>query len=95
MWAAEIGVAALVYFVAACVMTWPAVLHTDEVIIGGGELGGWLWRYWWHFMEVEALGQAQHRVAREQRVAAVLGRACAAQALVALHACERRPRGPE
>jgi hypothetical protein len=57
-WAAEIAVAALVYFVAASVMTWPAVLHTDEVIIGGGELGGWLWRYWWHFGEVEALGQS-------------------------------------
>lgn len=29
----------------------------DEVIIGGGELGGWLWRYGWHFTEVDALRQ--------------------------------------
>ncbi|MBK7758698.1 MAG: hypothetical protein IPI35_20335 [Deltaproteobacteria bacterium] len=36
-------------------MTWPAINHLDEVIIGGGELGGWLWRYWWHFTELEAI----------------------------------------
>ena len=23
--------------------------------MGGGELGGWLWRHWWHFEEVRAL----------------------------------------
>ncbi|MCB9744628.1 MAG: hypothetical protein H6741_01090 [Alphaproteobacteria bacterium] len=49
----------LLYTLAMGVMTWPAILHVDEVIIGGGELGGWLWRYWWHFMEMEALGDGQ------------------------------------
>ena len=53
--AAELLAAALVYFAAAAAMSWPAVLHLDEVIIGGGELGGWLWRHWWHFTELEAL----------------------------------------
>lgn len=57
-WALELGLAALLYLAAASAMTWPAVLHLDEVIIGGGELGGWLWRYWWHFTELEALAGA-------------------------------------
>lgn len=45
----------LLYLLGAAVITWPAILHTNEVIIGGGELGGWLWRYWWHFTEMNAL----------------------------------------
>jgi len=53
--AVELLTAALVYFAAAAAMSWPAVAHLDEVIIGGGELGGWLWRHWWHFTELEAL----------------------------------------
>lgn len=55
----EAGLACLVSLVAAATITWPAVLHMDEVIVGGGELGGWLWRYWWHSMELEALGAAK------------------------------------
>ena len=51
----EVILAAGVSLVAAASLTWPSVLHLDEVIIGSGELGGWLWRYWWHFMEVDAL----------------------------------------
>ena len=27
----------------------------DHFHPGGGELGGWLWRYWWHFTELEAI----------------------------------------
>lgn len=53
--AAEFAGVALVYLAAAGLMTWPAIAHIDEIIIGGGELGGWLWRYWWHFTEVDAL----------------------------------------
>jgi hypothetical protein len=55
----EAGLACLVSLLAAATITWPALLHLDEVIVGGGELGGWLWRYWWHSMELEALGAAQ------------------------------------
>lgn len=47
--------ALLVYLVAASAITWPAALHPYEIVIGGGELGGWLWRYEWHFQEAEAL----------------------------------------
>jgi hypothetical protein len=41
----------------ACVIaiTWPMVNYLDEVVPGGGELGGWLWRYQWHFDELGAL----------------------------------------
>ena len=51
----EVLGAALLYLLAASAMTWPAVLHMDQVIIGGGELGGWLWRYGWHFAEAQAV----------------------------------------
>ena len=47
--------AVLLSLAAAAVLTWPMILHWDEVIVGGGELGGWLWRYWWHFTEVDAI----------------------------------------
>jgi hypothetical protein len=56
--AMEFLVAGALYLVAAAALTWPALKHPDEIIIGGGELGGWLWRYWWHFMEVDAIGQS-------------------------------------
>ena len=51
----EFALVALLYLAAAGLMTWPAILHPTEIIIGGGELGGWLWRYWWHFTEVDAI----------------------------------------
>lgn len=54
-WALEILAVSVLYLAAVGAMTWPALAHPDEVIIGGGELGGWLWRYWWHFTEVDAL----------------------------------------
>jgi hypothetical protein len=54
-WLIEGLIASFVYLAAAAAMTWPAINHLDEVIIGGGELGGWLWRYWWHFTELEAI----------------------------------------
>jgi len=37
-------------------MTWPMVSEMDRQVIGGGEFGGWLWRIWWHFQEIEATG---------------------------------------
>lgn len=40
----------------AAAMTWPVAAHMDEVVVGGGELGGWLWRQWWHFQEIDAIG---------------------------------------
>ncbi|MCP4805914.1 MAG: hypothetical protein GY913_03735 [Proteobacteria bacterium] len=55
IWALELTLVSLLYLAAVGAMTWPALAHPDEVIIGGGELGGWLWRYWWHFTEVDAL----------------------------------------
>lgn len=48
--------AALVASVLATVaITWPLALHFNEVVLGGGELGGWLWRYAWHFASLDAL----------------------------------------
>ena len=47
---------AIIWFVLlASALTWPMVAHPTEVIVGGGELGGWFWRQWWHFSEVQAL----------------------------------------
>jgi hypothetical protein len=59
------------YGAAAASLTWPAVAHLDEVIIGGGELGGWIWRQWWHLTELEALLTADLPLA--DRVLAILG----------------------
>ena len=44
-------------FFLASALTWPMVMHPTEVIVGGGELGGWFWRQWWHYSEVKALEQ--------------------------------------
>lgn len=57
-WAREgagVALAAVAAFAAAAVVTWPVVLHLDEVVLGGGELGGWLWRYDWHFRSLDAI----------------------------------------
>ncbi len=55
--AGEVGVVLLAYIALACAVTWPTIAHLDEVILGGGELGGWMWRIWWHSEEVDAIGQ--------------------------------------
>jgi hypothetical protein len=39
----------------AAALTWPMVVQLDRQVVGGGEFGGWLWRIWWHFQEIEAL----------------------------------------
>ena len=36
-------------------LTWPTIMHLDSVLLGGGELGGWRWREWWHFKEIESI----------------------------------------
>ena len=44
----------LFFFAVSAAVTWPIVLNMDSIVVGGGELGGWLWRQWWHFEEVRA-----------------------------------------
>ena len=51
----EIAMAMLVFIGLVCVLTWPTIAHLDEVLLGGGELGGWRWREWWHFKEIESI----------------------------------------
>lgn len=51
----EGSAAVLIFAAAAVALTWPVAGHLDEVILGGGELGGWLWRQWWHFEEVRSI----------------------------------------
>ncbi|MBM4392263.1 MAG: hypothetical protein FJ090_14175 [Deltaproteobacteria bacterium] len=47
--------ALLLGLAAAIALTWPMLSHIDVVVLGGGELGGWLWRYDWHYQSLEAL----------------------------------------
>ncbi len=47
--------ALLLGLVAAIALTWPMVNYIDVVVLGGGELGGWLWRYDWHYQSLDAL----------------------------------------
>jgi len=68
-----LGVVA-VYLVAASAITWPAALHPWEVVIGGGELGGWLWRYEWHFQEAEALRSSDLPLLERLSTLVALGR---------------------
>lgn len=72
--ATEVSVAALVYLVLAAALTWPAVLALDEVILGGGELGGWMWRTWWHSEEIDAIGASNLGLLDQLRLLFSLGR---------------------
>lgn len=63
-----------VYLVASAAITWPAAGHISEVVIGGGELGGWLWRYAWHFQEAEALRTADLSFLERLSILVTLGR---------------------
>ena len=74
VWVLEALVATAVALGAAAVITWPALPHTDSVIMGGGELGGWLWRYWWHFLELDALGESDLGWMERARIFFALGR---------------------
>ena len=51
----EFCAALMFYMCVAAALTWPTIQHLDSVLLGGGELGGWLWRKWWHFEEVHAI----------------------------------------
>lgn len=53
----EITIALLLSLAAAIAFTWPLAQDLDGQVIGGGELGGWLWRTWWHYQEVLALDE--------------------------------------
>jgi len=48
-------VAIALYFAVAAALTWPMLVDIEVLVVGGGEFGGWLWRQWWHFQEVDAL----------------------------------------
>lgn len=58
----------------AIALTWPMVQYLDVVVLGGGELGGWLWRYDWHYQALEALGEADLGPAQRWMNFAALGR---------------------
>ncbi len=51
----ELTLLSVLYLAIASAMTWPMVSELDRQVVGGGEFGGWLWRIWWHFQEIEAL----------------------------------------
>ena len=70
----EITAAVLIYLIAASAMTWPMVAQMDTQVVGGGEFGGWLWRQWWHFQEIEALSEADLGLFEHLRHLVGLGR---------------------
>ena len=72
--ALELLGAFLVYFTLACALTWPVAPNMSSVLIGGGELGGWLWRQWWHFEEIRALKDMEMDVMGSTEALISLGR---------------------
>lgn len=52
---AGVFAALFVSVIAAVAITWPMGPNYDTVVLGGGELGGWLWRYNWHFMSLDGV----------------------------------------
>jgi len=60
--------------VASAALTWPLVLDLSGQVIGGGELGGWLWRIWWHLQEVAALKSLHLGLLEHTRQVVGLGR---------------------
>ena len=66
--AAVLGVAA------TFLITWPMVQHSNEAVMGAGELGGWLWRYDWHFRSLEALSESDLNPLSAWRNFVALGR---------------------
>lgn len=67
----DLGLAALWGVVLTVVITWPTSLHLGEIVLGGGELGGWMWRTWWHATEVAALAEMDD-VALPERILALV-----------------------
>ncbi len=72
--AVEVAVALAVFAGLAVALTWPVAAHLREVIVGGGELGGWTWRQWWHFEEVRAIGASDLGPVEALRTLVALGR---------------------
>ena len=70
----EIVVALLVYTAVTAALTWPTILNVDSVLLGGGELGGWLWRHWWHFEEVQAIKDTEMDALSSMEALISLGR---------------------
>ena len=70
----EILLALLLSVLAACLITWPMPMAWDQVVVGGGELGGWLWRYWWHSLEADALSTADLPLGERWSQLVALGR---------------------
>jgi hypothetical protein len=70
----EILVLVGLYLLAAAAFTWPMFPEMDRQIVGGGEFGGWLWRQWWHFQEIDALSHQDLGVLEWLRNIVSLGR---------------------
>jgi len=70
----EFLLAAVASVAMAVLLTWPIAVHLEEVVVGGGELGGWLWRQWWHFQEVQALYNEEYGLIGEAQTLVSLGR---------------------
>jgi hypothetical protein len=70
----EILLALSLSVAAACLLTWPMPAAMDQVVVGGGELGGWLWRYWWHSLEADALTTADLPLGERWSQLVALGR---------------------
>ena len=64
----------LVSILATIVMTWPMIRYYDVIVMGGGELGGWLWRYDWHFRSLDGIMLADASPGRLWREFVSLGR---------------------
>ncbi len=71
---AEILAGVLLYLLAAAALTWPMVAEMETMVVGGGEFGGWLWRQWWHFQEIDALAAADLSAFEHLRALVGLGR---------------------
>ncbi|MFH1468685.1 MAG: hypothetical protein ABIO70_30120 [Pseudomonadota bacterium] len=70
----EVALALGLSVAAAVLLTWPMPAHTHQIVVGGGELGGWLWRSWWHFTEAEALSHADQPLLERLTQLVALGR---------------------
>ncbi len=59
---------------AAIAVTWPMVTYLDSIVLGGGELGGWLWRYNWHFISLDGVMETDAGPVQMWRAFVGLGR---------------------
>jgi hypothetical protein len=70
----ELLVLVAVYLAVSVAMTWPMGTEIGRQVVGGGEFGGWLWRQWWHFQEIEALANSSLSLLDHVRQLVSLGR---------------------